>query len=145
MERGAASAAIRRVDRYLDLTFFAGMEISALVVPTLWMLLAARPAEAVSLSAMTALCVSPFAVAAFRGGYVGDATWPSPGHFGTMPARSAYYSLVVAGATYLGVGAQLVWGSFVPGVLVPAVVCAAALSAMPRVLRTTARVARLSL
>ncbi|WP_343161119.1 hypothetical protein [Halogeometricum sp. CBA1124] len=41
--------------------------------------------------------------------------------------------------------AQLVWGSFVPGVLVPAVVCAAALSAMPRVLRTTARVARLSL
>jgi hypothetical protein len=62
-----------------------------------------------------------------------------------MPARAAYYSLVVAGATYLGVGAQLVWGSFVPGVLVPAVVCAVALSALPRALRVTARVARVSL
>lgn len=146
MVRRAVAGAIRRFDRFLDLTFFAGMEVSTLVLPTLWLLLFARPADAVSLSAMTALCVSPPAVAAFRGGYVGAAaaSWPSPGDFGTMPARSAYYSLVVAAATYLGVVVNLHVGAFVLGVVVPAAVCVAGLAALPRVLETLFLASRLS-
>lgn len=121
------------------------MEVWTLVVPTLWFLLAARPAEAVSLSAMTTVCVSPFAVAAFRGGYVGGGRWPKPGHYGTLAARSAYYSLVVGAATYLGVVSQVRWGSFLLGIVVPAVVCVAALAALPRVLGAFARLSRVRL
>jgi hypothetical protein len=137
--------AIRRFDRFMDLTLFAGMEVSALAVPTLWFLLFARPAEAVALSALTALCATPLAVAAFRGGYVGGARWPTPGHLGTLAGRSAYYSLVVGGGTYLGVAANLRWESFALGVLVPAVACAVAVSALPRAFRAFARLSRLSL
>jgi hypothetical protein len=140
-----ALAAIRRFDRYMDQTLFAGMEVSTLAMPALWCLLFARPAEAVSLSALAALCASPLAVAAFRGGYVGDARWPSPGHFGTLAGRSAYYCLVLGGATYLGVLTQLLWGSFALGILVPAAACAVALSALPRTFRAFARFSRTTL
>ncbi|ELZ34992.1 hypothetical protein C474_01487 [Halogeometricum pallidum JCM 14848] len=137
--------AIRRFDRYLSRSLTAGMEVSALAVPTLWFLLFARPAEAVALSALTALCATPLAVAAFRGGYVSDARWPAPGHLGTLAGRSAYYSLVVGGGTYLGVAAQLRWESFALGVVVPAVACVVAVSALPRAFRAFARLSRLSL
>ncbi|MDS0294826.1 hypothetical protein [Halogeometricum luteum] len=140
-----AAGTIRRFDRYLNQSLTAGMEVSTLAVPTLWFLLFARPAEAVALSALTALCATPLAVAAFRGGYVGGAQWPAPGHLGTLAGRSAYYSLVVGGGTYLGVAANLHWGSFALGVLVPAVACAVAVSALPRAFRSLARLSRLSL
>lgn len=145
MVRSALSAAMRRFDRFLDLTFFAGMELSTLTLPTLWFLLVAEPAEAVSLSALTALCASPVAVAVLRGGYVGAASWPSPGHLGTIPARSAYYSLVLGAATYLGVVVQLRWGSFLLGMAVPAGTCAVSLPALPRVLESLSRASQASL
>jgi hypothetical protein len=113
---------MQRVERFLDYAFFAAMEVNVLVIPVLWLLLlAAHPAE-VSLSAMTTLTVASLVVGVFRGQYVDVGWWPRPGHLATLPVRAAYYGVVVGGATFVGVQAQLLTGSPWPGIGVPVVV-----------------------
>ncbi|UVE51916.1 hypothetical protein KU306_14145 [Haloferax larsenii] len=135
---------IKRVDRWLDQVFFAAWEVSVLVIPTLWMLLAATPHEAVSLSGLTALGVSSLAVGTFRGEYVPTGSWPRPGHLSTLPVRSAYYSLVVGGTSLLGAAAQVHFETFWVGVLVPTVVATGSLSLLPAVVAAVERIARAS-
>ncbi|WP_416841146.1 hypothetical protein [Haloferax sp. DFSO52] len=145
MELGTFTKAIKRVDRWLDQVFFAGWEVSVLVIPTLWLLLAATPPEAVSLSGLAALVASAAAVGTYRGEYVSTGTWPRPGHLPSLPVRSAYYSLVVGGASLLGAMAQVHVGSMWVGIVVPAVVGAAALALLPVVVDTVERAARVTL
>jgi hypothetical protein len=132
---------LERVDGWFDQFFFAGWEVSVLVIPTLWLLLAVDNQEAVSLSALTGLVALSAAVGTFRGGYVGDGRWPKPGHLGTLAARSAYYSLVLAAATFLGVEAQLSVPVWWVGIAVPAVVAGAGVAFLPRALRALYRAA----
>lgn len=142
MGKNTGRTLIQRVDRWLDYTFFAAMEVNVLVVPVLWFLVvAAHPAE-VSLSALTTLAVASVTVGTFRGGYVDVGWWPKPGHLATLPVRSAYYGLVVGVATYVGVHAQLLTGSPWPGIGVPAVVSVAVLVPFPRVLSCFERLAQ---
>lgn len=142
MARNSDRTLTNRVDRWLDYVFFAGMEVTVLVLPVLWWLLvAAHPAE-VSLSAMTTLTVASAAVGTFRGGYVDVGSWPTPGNLGTLPIRSAYYSLVLGVATFVGVQVQLFSGSPWPGIGVPALLAWIALLPLPRVLRGLEAVAR---
>ena len=122
---------MERVDRFLDYTFFAAMEVNVLVIPVLWLLLAAAHPEEASLSAMTALTATSLLVGVFRGRYVDVGRWPKPGHLATLPLRAAYYGVVVAGATYLGMQAQLFTGSPWPGIGVPAVVSVLVLFPFP--------------
>ncbi|WP_396612348.1 hypothetical protein ACH9L7_03455 [Haloferax sp. S1W] len=133
---------VNRVDRWLDQVFFAAWEVSVLVIPTLWFLLAATPHGAVSLSGLTALAVSAAAVGTFRGEYVSTGPWPRPGHLSTLPVRSAYYSLVVGGTSLLGAAAQVHLGTFWVGILVPAVVATGLLALLPAVVDAVERVAR---
>ncbi|KAB1189249.1 MULTISPECIES: hypothetical protein [Haloferax] len=135
---------MKRVDRWLDQVFFAAWEVSVLAIPILWMLLAATPPEAVSLSGLTALTVSAAAVGTYRGEYVSTGSWPRPGHLPTLPVRSAYYSLVVGGTSLLGAAAQVHFGWFWAGVIVPAVVVTGALALLPFVVEAVERVARLT-
>ncbi|KTG27220.1 hypothetical protein [Haloferax profundi] len=145
MESGVFTKAIKRVDRWLDLVFFAGWEVSVLVIPTLWMLLAATPPEAVSLSGMTALVVSAAAVGTYRGQYVSTGSWPRPGHLPTLPLRSAYYSLVVGGTSLLGAAVQVHSGWFWAGIVVPAIVVTGALALLPTVVERVERTAKFTL
>jgi hypothetical protein len=133
---------IQRVDRWLDHTFFAAMEVNVLVIPVLWLLLvAANPAE-VSLSAMTTLAVASVAVGTLRGRYVDVGWWPKPGHLATLPLRTAYYGGVVGLATWVGVQVQLFTGSPWPGIGVPAVVSVAVLLPFPWLLGRFERLAK---
>ena len=145
MVRGVFTKTIKRVDRWLDQVFFAAWEVSVLVIPTLWLLLAATPPEAVSLSGLTALTVSATAVGTYRGEYVSTGRWPRPGHLPTLPLRSAYYSLVVGGTSLLGAAVQVHSGWFWAGVVVPAIVVTGALALLPTVVETVERTARLAL
>lgn len=145
MARGVFTKTIRWVDRWLDQVFFAAWEVSVLVIPTLWLLLAATPPEAVSLSGLTALVVSAAAVGTYRGQYVSTGTWPRPGHLPTLPLRSAYYSLVVGGTALLGAAAQVHSGWFWAGVVVPSIVVTGALALVPVVVATVERTARLTM
>ena len=122
---------MERIDRFLDYTFFAAMEVNVLVIPVLWLLLVAAHPEKVSLSAMTTLTAASVVVGAFRGRYVDVGWWPRPGHLATLPLRAAYYGVVVAGATYIGVQAQLFTGSQWPGIGVPIVVTVLVLLPFP--------------
>jgi hypothetical protein len=119
---GSKRSLIARIDRFMDHTFFAAMEVNVLVIPVLWLLLVAAHPAAVSLSAMTTLAAASVVVGTLRGGYVDVGWWPRPGHIATLPLRAAYYGVLVGTATYLGVQAQLVTGSPWPGVGVPTVV-----------------------
>ncbi|WP_410767184.1 hypothetical protein [Haloferax sp. DFSO60] len=139
-----ASKLTARVDRWLDQVFFAGWEISVLVIPTLWFLIFAEPPEAVSLSGITALITSSAAVGTFRGGYIDTGSWPRPGHLPSLPARSAYYSLVVGGSAMLGAMAQVELGSFWVGIVIPTVATILSLALVPRVLAQLQRVARVA-
>jgi hypothetical protein len=122
---------MERIDRFLDYTFFAAMEVNVLVIPVLWLLLVAAHPEEVSLSAMTALAATSVVVGVFRGRYVDVGQWPKPGHLATLPLRAAYYGVVVAGATYIGVQVQLFTGSPWPGIGVPVVVSVLVLLPFP--------------
>jgi hypothetical protein len=133
---------MQRVERFLDYTFFAAMEVNVLVIPVLWLLLVAAHPEEVSLSAMTTLVAASVVVGVFRGRYVDVGWWPRPGHLATLPLRSAYYGAVVGGATYVGVQAQLVTGSPWPGIGVPVVVSALVLLPFPWLLSRFERLAR---
>ena len=133
---------LQRVDRWLDHTFFAAMEVNVLAIPVLWFLLVAAHPAAVSLSAMTTLAVASVAVGTFRGGYVDVGWWPKPGHLATLPVRAAYYGVVVALATWIGVQVQLATGSPWPGVGVPAVVSVGVLLPFPRFLSRFERLAQ---
>jgi hypothetical protein len=133
---------IQRLDRFLDYTFFAAMEVNVLVIPVLWLLLvAAHPAE-VSLSAMTTLSVASLAVGILRGRYVDVGWWPKPGHLATLPVRAAYYGVVVGVATYVGVAVQLATGSPWPGIGVPAVLSVLVLLPFPWFLSRFERLAK---
>ncbi|WP_411966749.1 hypothetical protein [Haloferax sp. YSSS75] len=145
MARGVFTKTIKRVDHWLDQVFFAAWEVSVLVIPTLWLLLAATPPEAVSLSGLTALVASAAAVGTYRGQYVATGTWPRPGHLPTLPLRSAYYSLVVGGTSLLGAAAQVHSGWFWVGIVVPAIVVTGALALLPVVVQTVERTARLTM
>ena len=142
MAEGSNRTLMQRIDRYLDHTFFAAMEVNVLVIPVLWLLLvAAHPAE-VSLSAMTTLAAASVAVGTLRGRYVDVGWWPKPGHLATLPVRAAYYGVVVGSATYVGVQAQLVTGSPWPGIGVPAVVSVLVLLPFPWFLSRFERLAK---
>ena len=142
MAGGSKRTLIERVDRFLDCTFFAAMEVNVLVIPVLWLLVvAAHPVE-VSLSAMTTLAAASVVVGTLRGGYVDVGWWPKPGHLGTLPVRAAYYGVVVGIATYVGVQAQLATGSPWPGVGVPVVVSALVLLPFPWFLSRFERLAK---
>jgi hypothetical protein len=122
------------LERWLDFVFWGGMELSVLANPALLVLLGATPPGPIALSALTALVVGSASIGSYRGGYVGSTDWPRPGDFGTMAGRSAYYSIVVAAATYAGAEANVATGLFWAGVFVPAVLAAATLAPLPRVL-----------
>ncbi len=141
----ALRRATARIDRWLDHVFFGLMELFTLVVPAMWLLLAAPNDAAVALSALVALFVGSVAVGTFRGGYVDVGWWPRPGHLWTLPARSAYYSLTVGAATWAGVQVQLQTGSGWLGVVVPATVTVALLVPFPRFLAALARASQWSL
>lgn len=132
----------QRVDRFLDHAFFAAMEVNVLAIPVLWFLVVAAHPVQVSLSAMTTLVVASAAVGTFRGRYVDVGRWPRPGHLATLPIRSAYYGLVVALATYVGVQAQLFTGSPWPGIGVPSVLSIAVLLPFPWLLARLERLAK---
>jgi hypothetical protein len=131
-----------RLDRFLDYLFFGALEVCVLTLPVLLALLVATPPAAVSLSAMTALGAGSLTVAILRGGYVGDRDWPRPGEIGSLPGRSAYYSLVVGGSTYGGVQAQLLTGSALAGVGVSTVVAVALVALLPPALDGLMRASR---
>ncbi|ELZ94285.1 hypothetical protein C440_11708 [Haloferax mucosum ATCC BAA-1512] len=139
------SKSIERIDRWLDQVFFAAWEVSVLVIPTLWFLLAATPPEAVSLSGLTSLTVSALAVGTFRGEYFRTGAWPRPGHLPTLPIRSAYYSLVVGGTALLGSAVQVEFGAFWLGILVPVMCALPVLAAFPRALSRFESVSKLTL
>lgn len=133
---------VQRVDRWLDYTFFAAMEVNVLAIPVLWFLVvAAHPAQ-VSLSAMTTLVVTSAAVGTFRGQYVDVGWWPKPGHLATLPVRAAYYGAVVALATWVGVQVQLFAGSPWPGIGVPTVLSVVVLLPFPWFLTRLERLAK---
>jgi hypothetical protein len=139
---GSNRTLIGRIDRFLDYTFFAAMEVNVLVIPVLWLLLvAAHPAE-VSLSAMTTLAAASVVVGILRGQYVDVGWWPKPGHLATLPVRAAYYGAVVAGATFVGVQAQLLTGSPWPGIGIPVVVSVLVLVPFPWLLARFETLAR---
>jgi hypothetical protein len=143
--RNSERSVLERVDGWFDQFFFAGWEVSVLVIPALWLLLSVENQVAVSLSALTALVVISAAVGTLRGGYVGDGRWPNPGHLGSLPVRSAYYSLALATATFLGVEAQLSLPLWWVGIAVPAVVAVVSVAFLPHVVRALYRVARWTL
>jgi hypothetical protein len=135
MANGTRSASLVAVaQRWLDDVFWAGMELSVLAIPALLLLLGATPAGPVALSALSATITGSAAVATFRGNYVGAAEWPPAGDVYSMAGRSAYYSLVVAAGTFLGVTVNVALGSYWAGVLVPLAVVPAALAPLPVVL-----------
>lgn len=134
-----------RVDRWLDQVFFAGWEVSVLVIPILWFLIFAEPPEAVSLSGITALVASSAAVGTFRGGYIDTGSWPRPGHLPSLPARSAYYSLVVGLSSMLGATAQVELHSLWLGIMIPTIGAIVALAFVPRLLDQLERVSRATL
>jgi hypothetical protein len=134
VQRDRSGSTLGTVDRWLDHVFFAGMEVCILTVPVLLLLLSARPPAAVSLSGLAALTASATAIGTYRGGFVGEAGWPRPGHVGTVAGRAAYYGLVLGVATFLGVEGQLLAGHFAPGILLPWSVAFLALAPLPDVL-----------
>lgn len=136
---------VARFDRWLDCVFFGAMEVTTLSLPVLWFLLFAPNPVEVSLSAMTTLTVAPAVVGTCRGGYVDVGAWPTPGNLGTMPIRSAYYSLVVGAATFVGVQVQLLSGSPWPGIGVPTLITALALVPVPRLLSRVETLAHIEL
>jgi hypothetical protein len=132
---------LQRVDRWLDHTFFAAMEVNVLVIPVLWCLVVATNPVEVSLSAMAALAAASVAVGTFRGRYVDVGWWPKPGHLASLPGRAAYYGVVVALSTWVGVQVQLLTGSPWPGVGVPVVLSVAVLVPFPWLLTRFERLA----
>jgi hypothetical protein len=128
----------RTVDTWLDHVAFAVVEVYALTVPVLLVLLVTRPLTQVSLSTLAALAGSTLAVGTYRSGVLGSGRrWPRPGHVRSVPGRAAYYGLVLATATFVGLQGQLQWGGFLPGVVLPPVVALVALAPTPMFLEGT--------
>ncbi|KAB1196014.1 MULTISPECIES: hypothetical protein [Haloferax] len=145
MASGTFTKTVKRVDRWLDQVFFAAWEVSVLAIPTLWLLLAATPPEAVSLSGTAALVASAAAVGTYRGEYVSTGTWPRPGHLPTLPVRSAYYSLVVGGTALVGAAMQAEFGWFWAGIILPVIGVTGALALVPVVIDAVERTARVTI
>lgn len=139
-------AVVATVDEWLDYVTFAGIEVWSLGTPVLLALLAVSPRSEAALAGLTAMTVTPMLVATYRGGFAGGGSaWPRASDVPSAAGRAAYYGLVLAGATWAGVEAQLATGVVWAGVLAPTVVAAVTLFPLPSVLRFLRRISRLGI